>query len=187
MRAAAAAVIALALVPAARAEEAKLLGETRKVAAAIQPRLLDILLDEIQKGGAEGAIAVCRDKAPALARQASAETGWHIRRVSLRNRNPNAVPDEWEKGVLDDFDRRARAGENQNTLERGELGVEDGRRVYRYMKALPTLELCQACHGPVERLSPAVKAKLKELYPQDKAVGYLPGEIRGAITIKRPL
>jgi hypothetical protein len=32
-----------------------------------------------------------------------------------------------------------------------------------------------------------VQTKLKELYPDDKAVGYSSAEIRGAITLKKPL
>ncbi|MBL8504274.1 MAG: DUF3365 domain-containing protein, partial [Rhodocyclaceae bacterium] len=38
-----------------------------------------------------------------------------------------------------------------------------------------------------DRISPAVQAKLKDLYPNDKAVGYAPAEIRGAITLKKPI
>ena len=33
----------------------------------------------------------------------------------------------------------------------------------------------------------AVVEKLKALYPDDKAVGYRPGEIRGAMTIRKPV
>lgn len=55
------------------------------------------------------------------------------------------------------------------------------------MKALPTQDVCLSCHGTPDRLSNAVKTRLRELYPEDKAVGYGPGEIRGAITLKRPL
>ena len=145
-----------------------------------------MLQAEITKGGPEGAIEVCRDKAPALAKAASEETGWAIRRVSLRNRNPKAVPDAWEQAALMDFDRRAAAGEKPATLERAELVQEDGRAVYRYMRALPTQELCLGCHGTDDRLSPAVKARLAALYPDDKAVGYGLGQIRGAMTIKKP-
>jgi hypothetical protein len=122
-----------------------------------------------------------------MAKATSEKTGWAVRRVSLRNRNPNAVPDAWERAVLEDFDRRVGAGEPANALERGELVNDDGHPVYRFMKALPTQELCLQCHGPAERLSPAVQAKLKALYPDDKAVGYRAGELRGAITLKKPL
>lgn len=55
------------------------------------------------------------------------------------------------------------------------------------MKALPTQDLCLQCHGTTDRVSPATQAKLKELYPDDKAVGYQAAEIRGAITLKKPL
>ena len=173
--------------PAFAADEAALLDEARKVAGAIPPKLLAVLSEEIAKGGPENAIAVCREKAPKMAAAASAEIGWAIRRVSLKNRNPKAMPDTWERAVLEDFDQRATAGEKPATLEKGEVVQDGDKKVYRYMKALPTQELCLACHGTAEMISPAVKARLGELYPEDKAVGYRLGQIRGAITIKRPL
>lgn len=182
-----AALPAMSSVAVLAADEAQLLEEGRTVAASIPPKLLEVLSDEIQKGGPEGAIGVCREKAPAMAKAASEKTGWAIRRVSLKNRNPKAVPDAWEKAVLEDFERRVAAGEKPAGLEKGELATIDGKQVYRYMKALPTIELCLQCHGTSDQVSPAVQAKLKELYPDDKAVGYGVGQIRGAITIKKPL
>ncbi len=162
------------------------LDEARNVASAMPPKLLSLLTAEIKKGGPEGAIAVCRQKAPAMAKEASEKTGWNIRRVSLKNRNPKAVPDAWERAVLEEFDKRAAAGENPASLEKGEMVTEGDGKMYRYMKALPTAELCLNCHDDPAKMTPAVRAKLAELYPDDKAVGYSIGEIRGAITIKRP-
>lgn len=159
--------------------------QARQVATSVPPRLLGVLQEEIARGGPEGAIAVCRDKAPALAREASQQSGWQIRRVSLRNRNARAVPDAWERGVLEDFDRRAAAGTPPAQLERAEVVTEGGQRVQRYMRALPTLDLCTQCHGPADALRPAVKARLAELYPQDLATGYKAGDIRGAMTLRR--
>ena len=49
---------------------------------------------------------------------------------------------------------------------------------------------CRAAHlgnGSSEQLTPAVIDKLKALYPDDKAVGYRPGDIRGAMTIRKPV
>lgn len=178
---------ALAVALPAFADEAKLLEEARTVATSIPPKLLNVLNEEIAKGGPEGAIGVCREKAPQMAKAVSEKTGWAIRRVSLKNRNPKAVPDGWEKAVLEDFDRRAAAGEKPVGMEKGEIVTDGSAKTYRYMKALPTQDLCLDCHGTSERISPAVKAKLKELYPDDKAVGYGPAEIRGAITLKKPL
>jgi hypothetical protein len=182
-----AALAALSAIPSLAADEAQLMDEARKAAASLPPRLLEVLDEEIRKGGPENAIGVCREKAPQMAKAASEKTGWAIRRVSLKNRNPKAVPDAWEKAVLEDFDRRVAAGEKPTGLERGELVTVDGQQVYRYMKALPTQDLCLQCHGTPDRISPAVQAKLKELYPDDKAVGYGISDVRGAITLKKPL
>ncbi len=169
------------------AADVNLLEEARGVATSVPPKLLAVLQEEIAKGGPEGAVDVCRDKAPQLAKEASEKTGWQVRRVSLKNRNPKAVPDTWEQAVLQDFDRRAAAGENPATLEKGEVVVEGGVKVYRYMKALPVQPLCLNCHGAAENISPATKARLAERYPDDKGTGYAVGQIRGAMTIKRAL
>ena len=75
-------------------------------------------------------------QAPELARAASTESGWAIRRVSLKNRNPKAVPDAWERAALEDFDRRAAGGESPATIEQAEVVFVDGKETYRYMKAL---------------------------------------------------
>ena len=169
------------------AQDVAWVGDARKVATAMPPKLLAVLTAEIDKGGPEGAIGVCKDVAPQMAKSASAETGWAIRRVSLRNRNPRATPDAWERAVLEDFDRRAAAGEAPATLEKAEIVVVEGQQQYRYMRALPVQSLCLNCHGTLEQLTPSVRQKLKDLYPDDKATGYKPGEIRGAMTIRKPV
>ncbi len=177
------AALLLAALPAAADDS---LAEARKVAGALPGKLLAILTVEMDEGGPEGAIAVCRDKAPQLAKAASEETGWAVRRVSLNNRNPKAVPDAWERAVLEEFDRRAAAGEDPRKLEKGELVSDAGKTAYRYMKALPTAEVCLNCHGAPASLTPAVRDKLAALYPDDKAVGYSVGQVRGAITVRKP-
>lgn len=170
---------------AVHADEAAWIPQARQVATQVPPKLLATLTQAIEKGGPDGAIVVCRDEAPRLAKAASEQSGWQVRRVSLRQRNPKAVPDAWERAALEDFDRRAAAGKSPATLEKAEVVVEGGQSVQRYMRALPTQTLCLACHGDSAQLSPAVSARLKELYPDDRAVGYTVGQIRGAMTIKR--
>ncbi|MDD5250832.1 MAG: DUF3365 domain-containing protein [Rhodocyclaceae bacterium] len=179
-------IAALAALP-AFGDEGSYLEDARQVASSLPPRLLQVLVAEIGKGGPESAISVCRERAPLMAKAASEKTGWAIRRVSLRPRNPKAAPDAWEKAVLEDFDRRAAAGESPALLEKSEVVAEGGQRVFRYMKALPTQEVCLLCHGAPERLTPPVTAKLRELYPDDQATGYEVGQVRGAITLKKPL
>lgn len=169
------------------ADDAALFAETKKTALEIPPKLLAMLQEEIGKGNFNGAIAGCSERAPKMAAAASQASGWEIRRVSLRARNPKATPDAWERSALEDFDRRAATGENPATLEKTEIVTADGKRTLRFMKALPTQQLCLNCHGNQDQLAPAVKAKLSEIYPNDQATGYSLGQVRGALTVKRPL
>lgn len=181
---ASAALIAPFVIAPASASDDALLGEARKVATMLPPKLLAVLQEEISKSGPEGAIPVCRDMAPKMAGEISQQTGWKIKRVSLKTRNEaRAIPDAWEQAALEDFDRRAAAGEPPAQLEKGEkIGNE-----YRYVKALPVQPLCLSCHGPADQLSPAVKSALDQYYPNDRATGYSVGQIRGAISVRKPL
>lgn len=179
------AVMVMAVSLNAVADEAKVLDEARAVASAVPPKLLQVLSAEIATGGLVSAVGICNEKAPQMARAASEQSGWTIRRVSLRNRNPKAVPDAWERAALEEFDRRAAAGESVATLEHSAWVEEGGRKEFRYMKALPVQQLCVSCHGVADKMPADVAAKLQTLYPNDKAVGYSVGEIRGAMTIRK--
>ena len=55
------------------------------------------------------------------------------------------------------------------------------------MKALPVSDVCLKRHGPVDGLDAGLKAELAKTYPLDQATGYDKGQIRGALTVKRPL
>ena len=72
-------------------------------------------------------------------------------------------------------------------IEKAEIISEGDKRTLRYMKALPTQALCLNCHGGPDKIAAEVKARLTEIYPDDKAVGYSEGQIRGALTVKRAL
>ncbi|MGB2882826.1 MAG: DUF3365 domain-containing protein [Rhodoferax sp.] len=169
----------------AMADDTMWVQDARTVAASVPPKLLKVLSDEIAKGGPASAVNVCNEKAPQMAKAASEQTGWTIRRVSLRNRNPKAVPDTWERTTLEEFDRRAAAGEDASKLEKYAVVDNAGRAEYRYMKALPTQQLCLSCHGATEAMAPDVVSKIHALYPDDKAMGYALGQIRGAMTIRK--
>lgn len=169
------------------ADDARI-AEARAAASTLPPRLLAALNEKIAEVGPEGAIPVCKDMAPAMAKEVAASTGWQLKRVSLKPRNAQrATPDAWEKTVLEEFDRRAAAGENPATLEKGEVVETAGGPVYRYAKALPTQALCLSCHGPRDQLKPEVRAVIDEHYPDDRATGYKEGEIRGAIVATKRL
>ena len=178
----------LAALPALAQDIGALTAETKKTVLPVVPKVVNAMQEAVAEKGVAGAIPVCKEQAPELIKEKRKETGWDIRRVSLKTRNAErGTPDLWEARVLADFNIRAANGEKPETLEKSELVTIDGKPVFRYMKALPVGEVCLKCHGPANGLDAGLKAKLSESYPHDKATGYSQGQIRGALTVKRPL
>jgi hypothetical protein len=108
-----------------------------------------------------------------------------VGRTSLKLRNPANKPDAWEQEVLEQFDARKAAGETLEKMEFHEVVDAEGVKTFRYMKAIPTGEVCLKCHGT--EIDPKVQAELLRLYPSDEATGYALGDIRGAFTLSKPL
>jgi hypothetical protein len=191
MRSVLAALLAAAcLLPAAclAQTQSELLSQSREIAASLLQQLGARLRATLEEKGPEGAVPVCRNIAPDLAGQLSRETGWRVARVSLRTRNPLlGTPDAWEQKALAEFDRRAAAGEKPDALELGEVVEEPAGRYFRYVRAIPVTALCVTCHGAKEQMSPFILEQIATEYPHDRATGYALGQIRGAVTIKRPL
>ena len=164
------------------------LEEARQLVATFGDRLKRELMAGLEKGGPE-AIAVCHTRAPALAKEA-ASGGWQVGRTSLKLRNPDNAPDEWEKSVLEELAAEAAAKKDAGTensaatSERWKIVDHDGRRTFRYMKAITTAPLCVTCHGEP---SGEIAEALDRLYPSDQARGYHPGELRGAFTLEKRL
>ena len=169
-------------------DKIRYLEESRPVASGFIQQLGGEVKREFLAKGPEAALKVCTERAPELAKSLSDKHGWRISRVSLKPRNLIlGTPDAWEQRVITTFEQRAFQGENPQNIEYGDIVSELGGRSYRYMKALTMQEVCIACHGTSEKINPGVKKRVDIDYPHDKAIGYQPGQIRGAITIKRPL
>jgi hypothetical protein len=144
------------------------------------------LTGAIEADGPVSAIAVCKDRAPAIAEELAEKSGWEVGRTSLKLRNPALnAPDEWEKQVLLRFEERQAAGEDVKAMAYSEVVETEAGKSYRFMKAIPTADLCLACHG--ESINPDIAAAIDEAYPEDQARGYKPGDIRGAFTLMKPL
>lgn len=160
----------------------------RAASAAFVQKLGGALKAEMQKGGPEQAILVCRDIAPQIAGELSRANGWRVTRVGTRARNPMlGLADDWEHKVLNDFRARAAKGGKYPDMVFGEVVEIGGAPHYRFMKAIPVQEACLACHGSAEQIPDGVEARLASAYPQDRATGYQVGELRGAVSITQPL
>jgi len=160
-------------------------GEAVTVVKSFGGPLKMALQEGMKNGGPVNAIGVCNEKAPEIAAAAAAKTGWSVARTSLKLRNPNNEPDSWELKVLNQFEARKAAGENPDAIAYGEVVDVDGKKQFRFMKAIGTADLCLNCHG--SDIKPEVAAKLDGLYPSDQARGFSKGDIRGAFTLTKDL
>lgn len=161
-----------------KALKGEAIGLVKQFGGQLKPKLKGAM----QSGGTVEAIKVCAESAPTIAQQVSTESGWTVKRVSLKARNATtATPDQWERETLAWFDAQQAAGVDPQTLVKAEI-VEG---TYRFMKAQPVEGLCLSCHG--ETLSPETEGALKEHYPNDVARGYELGQIRGAFSLSKVL
>jgi hypothetical protein len=171
----------------ATAPDKEALAEEAKAAVkALGGTLQGELQQAMKSGGPVNALSVCNTKAPEIAAAVSAESNMQVSRVSLKNRNPDmGKANAWQVKVLEDFETRKAAGEDPVTLAYSEVVDHGGQQEFRFMKAIPTGKLCLTCHGT--EISPALQAKLNELYPQDQATGYKEGDLRGAFVVVKSL
>lgn len=167
--------------PAISAEKKGAVDEAKKITKAFGGALKSTLKAAIKEGGPINALSICNTEATPIAEKAAKDHNALVSRVSLKNRNPANVPNEWQKKVLEDFDARASKGEDIKKMAFAKVVEDSGKKQLRFMKALPAGDLCLTCHG--SNIEAKVQAKLTELYPDDKATGYTKGQVRGAVVV----
>lgn len=139
----------------------------------------------IKADGPVGAIGVCQQAAPAIAASLSQESGAEVRRIALKERNPGAAPDGELRERLEQLAAAPLSADGKPAVMQWSSGSGSDARSH-YMRAIPMKEQpCAACHGTA--IAPDVQARLAELYPADKATGFKPGDMRGAILVSWPV
>ncbi|MDY6920978.1 MAG: DUF3365 domain-containing protein [Pseudomonadota bacterium] len=164
---------------------ARLEQEARTISASFGKQLKGVLQATMLAGGPVEAIKVCHTSAPEIAQRLSREQGWTVARTSTRVRNPSNAADEWEQQILQQWQDKIERGAPVGKLEASTVLDRDGEQTFRYMRAIPTGEVCLNCHG--SRLSPAVAEQIKLLYPNDAATGFQKGELRGAFSLEKSI
>jgi hypothetical protein len=140
---------------------------------ALSSEMMGELMAALDEGGPAGGIAACREKAPAVAAHVAEMYGVEIGRTANKLRNPANMAPEWAASYVANMveDPTWVGGPN------GELG------------ALLPIRLkaeCQMCHGPAEMIDPDVMTAIHEVYPDDQAVGFSEGDLRGWFWVLAP-
>lgn len=142
------------------------------------------LLEAIEEDGTSGAVDVCSNEALQLTAEIQQQIapGVELKRTSFKYRNPADAPDSLEAVALRYFQD---ALINQQELPPYYV-QQVASDTFRYYQPLVVNQLCLQCHGTAETISPEVQAELAARYPDDLAVGYSLGDLRGVIRVSLP-
>ena len=153
------------------------------IATTVAQGLAQRLQAQLKEKGAAGALDFCSQTALVLTDSLTADQpGVNVKRTSTRIRNPRNQPDEHERLALAWFDSaRAASGALPAAYVQPVSATE--ARFYRPLVIAP---FCTQCHGEVEKLDPQVRAALQQRYPNDQAIGYKEGDVRGVIRVSLP-
>jgi len=160
--------------------------ELAAFATAAQPRgnafqlaLRTELMQAMQEGGPANAIAVCSQRATAIAASVSTD-GYTVRRVGTRIRNPGNAPSERDRAALAQFAARDKQDDSPIRM-RNDDGTAPSFSMYMPLRAG---EMCLTCHGDPASMPQAARDALSQRYPQDQATGYALGDLRGAVVVE---
>lgn len=132
------------------------------------------LLNAISSQGIDGAIAFCNEKAYPIT--ATYADSFVIRRTSLRNRNPNNKPDSLELLVLDEMEVLIKSAKTPTAKVVRQRSTGE----IHFFKPILLQTMCLNCHGtPGKQIQHATLTRIQQLYPDDQAVNFEEGDIRG--------
>ncbi len=135
--------------------------------------LKESLVIAMQKGGPETALHACAQDAQRIS-GAVGNARLRVGRSTLRLRNPkNEEAPGWVKEWL------KKTGERKAEGVAGVAEVVDGTA--HFLKPLALGGLCLSCHGESKNQTKKMQEILANRYPEDKALGYEVGDLRGVI------
>ncbi len=154
-----------------------------KIIAEAFAKLSGALGEAIGKSGPAGALSVCSERAPVIAKEVAAAHGVTLRRATHKPRNQQNAADDAEKAVLEVF---AAALAKKEVPKPQTITNVDGSTSFLAPIVLGN-PLCLQCHGtPNQDIAPETLAAIQKLYPDDKAIGFKLGDLRGLWRVTFP-
>lgn len=152
----------------------------KQIAGATFAVLSKELQSAMESGGVAQAVQYCNLAAYPLTDSLSKVHNAIIRRTSLKARNPNNTPTPEEKVVLEKYQQDL----VDSVLLKPIVKQLDENNIYFYAPIVIS-DLCLKCHGKIgEKLQGKDYEIIKNLYPNDAAIDYESGDLRGMWSIK---
>ena len=124
----------------------------------------------------------CANNATKIAKEVSKKfpKGVIVYRTSQKYRNIQDKPDKIDTEVLKDLENKykQKIAINKPFVKK----VNDNE--YRVYKPLFIEPVCLKCHGDINKIDPKIKSILAKKYPNDLAINYKVGDLRGVIVAK---
>lgn len=138
----------------------------------------------MKQGGAMDALNFCSQEAYTLTESVNKKLpeGVSVKRVSLQTRNPINTPSEDEAKILQQLEQLQKDGK---PLPKKVIEQVDEHTFKFYKPLVINKGVCLKCHGDVQNKT--LKTEILNRYPEDKAMGYKMGDLRGAVvtTVKK--
>jgi hypothetical protein len=141
------------------------------IVVSLQAALLRELTDALRQGGPVFALQSCHIDVAGAAARIARQPGVRAGRTSDRLRNTANVPPAWAASL-----GTSHSATTARDVDGFAVDLGDTVGLLRPIVQRP---MCRACHGPPDRIDPAVRAALQARYPKDRAIGFRDGEIRG--------
>ncbi|NND34403.1 MAG: DUF3365 domain-containing protein [Saprospiraceae bacterium] len=129
------------------------------------------LMQAMQEGGIANAVKFCNLNAYALVDSIARSQNVTIKRTSHKLRNKKNGPDPDEEKVIQDY-------LTQNEIPAPRVRIQE--KSIRYFAPIHVIDNCLKCHGTFNStLKSSDYAVIQELYPEDQAIGFEVGDLRG--------
>lgn len=141
------------------------------------------IMEQMSNGGVIKAAQFCANESFQAIQHLNKELGQNvqIKRVSLKNRNVLSYPNEDEIGIIKAF---ALIERSNAFIPKSIIQMKDENKYKVYFASTMSSKNCKLCHGKSNEISEEVQVFLREKYPDDKAIDFVAGEVRGAVVVE---
>ncbi|TGL99738.1 Tll0287-like domain-containing protein [Leptospira jelokensis] len=139
------------------------------------------LMEAMKEGGTKKAIPFCHENALTFTESLGKKANVELKRISNRPRNPKNALTKEEKEIFS----LVQSAKGKDGVFPNHLVSSD--RAVTVFVPITIQGQCVQCHGKPEGMEKETKEILKTLYPNDLALGYEVGDLRGlfAVTFKK--
>lgn len=137
------------------------------------------LMKAVKERGAAGAVEFCNTRAIPITDSMAVVLNTKVKRVSDKPRNPINTANSEEIAYIEGW-RKAKANGEKYPPKVTEM---ENKMVGYY--PIEINQTCLKCHGiPEKQINTETLANIKKLYPNDKAINYVEGDIRGIFVVE---